>query len=209
VITDSEQAELIRLTKRARVNRAITFRARIVLACVDASDTVVARRLRTTKPTVAKWRVQFVDHRLDGLYDEPRVGAPRTIADETIEAVIVKTLETPPPGETHWSTRSMAKAAGLSHSTIGRIWRTFRLQPHRVESFKLSPHPQLVDKIRDVVGLYINPPTNAVVFSVDEKSQIQALARSLRGAQRRHGRGHRPMQSSASGPGLGRVSARD
>ena len=178
VITDSEQAELIRLTKRARVNRAIAFRARIVLACVDASDTAVARRLRTTKTTVAKWRGQFVDRRLDGLYDEPRVGAPRTIADETIEAVIVKTLETTPPGETHWSTRSMAKAAGLSHSTIGRIWRTFRLQPHRVESFKLSPDPQLVDKIRDVVGLYTHPPTNAVVFSVDEKSQIQALERA-------------------------------
>ena len=206
-----------------------------MLACVDASDTAVARRLRTTKTTVAKWRGQFVDRRLDGLYDEPRVGAPRTIADEAIEAVIVKTLETTPPGETHWSTRSMAKAAGLSHSTIGRIWRTFRLQPHRVESFKLSPDPQLVDKIRDVVGLYMNPPTNAVVFSFDEKSQIQALAtraagaadgyraaraadaqlhpqwdaRSLRGAQRRHGRSPRPVQGPASRAGLCRLSARD
>src|SRR5215217_861764 len=178
VITDRERAELRRLTKRAQVNRAIAFRARIVLACVEASDTAVARRLRTTQTTVAKWRGQFVDRRLDGLYDEPRVGAPRTIADEAIEAVIVKTLETTPPGETHWSTRSMAKAAGLSHSTIGRIWRTFRLQPHRTESFKLSPDPQLVDKIRDVVGLYITPPANAVVFSVDEKSQIQALQRA-------------------------------
>jgi hypothetical protein len=138
----------------------------------------VTRRLRATRTTVAKWRGQFVDHRLDGLYDEPRVGAPRTITDETIEAVIVKTLETTPPGETHWSTRSMAKAAGLSHNTLGRIWRTFRLQPHRTESFKLSPDPQLVDKIRDVVGLYTNPPTNAVVFSFDEKSQIHALERA-------------------------------
>ena len=178
VFTESERSELIRLTKRARVNRALAFRARIVLACAEAADTVVVRRLRTTKTTVAKWRRQFVDRRLEGLYDEPRVGAPRTISDETIEAVIVKTLETTPAGETHWSTRSMAKAAGLSHSTIGRIWRTFRVQPHRTESFKLSPDPQLVDKIRDVVGLYTNPPTNAVVFSFDEKSQIQALERA-------------------------------
>jgi transposase/transposase-like protein len=178
VLTDSERAELIRLSKRARVNRGLAFRARIVLACAEATDTIVVRHLRTTTTTVAKWRRQFVERRLEGLYDEPRVGAPRTITDETIEAVIVKTLETTPPGETHWSTRSMAKAAGLSHSTIGRIWRTFRVQPHRTESFSLSPDPQLVVKIRDVVGLYMNPPTNAVVFSVDEKSQIQALERA-------------------------------
>src|SRR5687768_18502082 len=124
VVTDEERAALVRLTKRARVNRAVAFRARIGLACIDDTDTAVARRLRTTKTTIAKWRSQFVERRLEGLYDEPRVGAPRTVADETIEAVIVKTLETTPPGETHWSTRSMAKAAGLSHSTIGRIWRT-------------------------------------------------------------------------------------
>ena len=122
-------------------------------------------------------RHRFVDRRLAGLYDEPRVGAPRTVSDAAIEAVIVKTLETTPPGETHWSTRAMARAAGLSHSTVGRIWRTFRLQPHRTESFKLSSDPQLVPKIRDVVGLYMTPPANAVVFSVDEKSQIQALQR--------------------------------
>ena len=169
---------MVRLTKRSRVNRALAFRARIVLACADASDTVVVRRLRTTKTTVAKWRSQFVARRLAGLYDEPRVGAPRTITDEAVEALIVKTLETMPPGETHWSTRSMAKAAGISHTMVGRIWRTFRLQPHRTESFKLSPDPQLVDKIRDVVGLYIAPPANAIVFSVDEKSQIQALQRA-------------------------------
>jgi transposase/transposase-like protein len=156
----------------------VAFRARIVLACAEASDTAVARRLRTTKTTVAKWRSQFVDRRLAGLYDEPRVGAPRTISDAAIEAVIVRTLETSPAGETHWSTRTMAKAAGISHSTIGRIWRTFHLQPHRTESFKLSPDPQLVAKIRDVVGLYMTPPANAVVFSVDEKSQIQALQRA-------------------------------
>ena len=177
-ITDEERADLVRLSQRTRVNRAVAFRARIVLACAEASDTAVARRLRTTKTTVAKWRSQFVDRRLAGLYDEPRVGAPRTISDAAIEAVIVRTLETSPAGETHWSTRTMAKAAGISHSTIGRIWRTFHLQPHRTESFKLSPDPQLVAKIRDVVGLYMTPPANAVVFSVDEKSQIQALQRA-------------------------------
>lgn len=178
VLTDDERRTLVRLTKRIRVNRAVAFRARIVLACAEASDTAVARRLRTTKTTVAKWRSQFVARRLAGLYDEPRVGAPRTITDEAVEAIIVKTLETTPIGETHWSTRSMAKAAGISHTMVGRIWRTFRLQPHRTESFKLSPDPQLVDKIRDVVGLYMTPPANAVVFSVDEKSQIQALQRA-------------------------------
>jgi transposase len=178
VLTDDERLTLVRLTKRVRVNRAIAFRARIVLACAKASDTAVAQRLRTTKTTVAKWRNQFVADRLAGLYDEPRVGAPRTITDEAVEAILVKTLETTPPGETHWSTRSMAKAAGISHAMVGRIWRTFRLQPHRTESFKLSPDPQLVDKIRDVVGLYMTPPANAVVFSVDEKSQIQALQRA-------------------------------
>ena len=170
VVTDDERAVLVRLTKRGRVNRAVAFRARIVLACIDASDTTVARRLRTTKTTVAKWRSQFVERRLEGLYDEPRVGAPRTISDAQVEAIIVKTLETTPAGETHWSTRSMAKAAGVSHTMVGRIWRTFRLQPHRSESFKLS--------IRDVVGLYVAPPANAVVFAVDEKSQIQALQRA-------------------------------
>jgi transposase len=178
VVTHAERAALVRLTKRSRVNRALAFRARIVLACISQSDTAVARHLRVTKTTVAKWRSQFVARRLEGLYDEPRVGAPRTISDEQVEAIIVKTLETTPPGETHWSTRSMAKAAGVSHAMVGRIWRTFGLQPHRTESFKLSPDPQLVEKIRDVVGLYMAPPANAVVFSVDEKSQIQALQRA-------------------------------
>jgi len=121
VVTDDERAALVRLTQRGRVNRAVAFRARIVLACINASDAAVARRLRTTKTTVAKWRGKFVDRRLDGLYDEPRVGAPRTISDEDVEAIIVKTLESTPPGETHWSTRSMAKAAGVSHAMVGRI----------------------------------------------------------------------------------------
>src|SRR5215207_2144503 len=179
VITESERTELRRLTKRAHVNRVVAFRARMVLACADdTTDKAVARRLRTTKTTVAKWRVRFNARRLAGLYDEPRVGAPRTISDAEVEAVIVKTRETTPTGETHWSTRTMAAKAGMSHTMIGRIWRTFGLKPHITQSFKMSPDPQLVDKIRDVVGLYMNPPHNAVVFSFDEKSQIQALERA-------------------------------
>ena len=179
IVTDDERSELTRLTKRARVNRSLAFRARLVLACADGTAaSAVAKRFRTTNATVGKWRRRFIDRRLDGLYDEPRVGAPRTISDEDVEAVIVKTLETTPAGETHWSTRTMAASAGMSHTTIGRIWRTFGLKPHVTESFKISPDPQLIEKIRDVVGLYMNPPTNAVVFSFDEKSQIQALERA-------------------------------
>jgi len=169
----------MRLTKRARVNRSLAFRARLVLACAEGTaDSAVARRYRTTNATVGKWRRRFIERRLEGIYDEPRVGAPRTLSDEAVEAVIVKTLETTPPGETHWSTRTMAAKAGMSHTTVGRIWRTFGLKPHITESFKISPDPQLVEKVRDVVGLYMNPPTNAVVFSFDEKSQIQALERA-------------------------------
>lgn len=161
------------------MNRSLAFRARLVLACADGTAaSAVARRFRTTNATVGKWRRRFIDRRLDGLYDEPRVGTPRTISDEDVETVIVKTLETTPPGETHWSTRTMATNAGMSHTTIGRIWRTFGLKPHVIDSFKMSPDPQLIEKIRDVVGLYMHPPTNAVVFSFDEKSQIQALERA-------------------------------
>lgn len=177
-MSDHERHELVRLTKRAHVNRSLAFRARLVLACADATDTVVARRYRTTNATVGKWRNRFIERRLEGLYDEPRVGAPRTISDDAVEAVIVKTLETTPAGATHWSTRTMAAKAGMSHTMIGRIWRTFGLKPHVTHSFKISPDPQLVEKVRDVVGLYMNPPINAAVFSVDEKSQIQALERA-------------------------------
>ena len=176
---NDERSELERLSKRAQVNRQLAFRARLVLACADgAANTAVARRYRTTNSTVGKWRTRFLASRLDGLYDEPRVGAPRTISDEAVEAVIVQTLETTPPGETHWSTRTMAAKAGMSHTMIGRIWRTFGLKPHLTESFKISPDPQLIDKVRDVVGLYMNPPEHAVVLAVDEKSQIQALQRA-------------------------------
>jgi transposase len=179
LVSESERAELVRLRKRAHVNRHLAFRARLVLACADEpSNTVVARRFRTTNQTVGKWRTRFIATRLDGLYDEPRVGGPRTISDAQVEAVIVTTLETTPKGATHWSTRGMAAKVGMSHAMIGKIWRMFGLQPHRTQSFKLSPDPQLVDKVRDVVGLYMNPPHNAVVFSFDEKSQIQALQRA-------------------------------
>jgi transposase len=179
VVTDTERAELRRLTKRARVNPAVAFRARLVLACADDPlNTRVARRYHTTNATVGKWRRRFIAHRLDGLYDEPRVGAPRTITDDQVETVVVQTLETLPKGQTHWSTRTMAAKAGMSHTMVGRIWRTFGLKPHVSQSFKISPDPQLIAKIRDVVGLYMNPPTQAVVFSFDEKSQIQALERA-------------------------------
>jgi transposase len=179
VVSDDERAELQRLTRRAQVNRHVAFRARLVLACADEpSSTVVARRLRTTDQTVGKWRRRFIEKRLDGLYDEPRVGGPRTISDAEVEAVIVQTLETTPKGETHWSTRKMAEKTGMSHTMVGKIWRTFGLKPHISRSFKMSPDPQLVEKVRDVVGLYMNPPNNAVVFSFDEKTQVQALQRA-------------------------------
>lgn len=178
-VTDDERIELERLTRHARTNHDLAFRARIVLACTkERNNSIVARRLRCTGQTVGKWRNRFIKHRLDGLYDEPRVGGPRRITDDKVEEIIVKTLETKPEGHTHWSTRKMAEKAGLSHTMIGRIWRTFGLKPHVSQSFKMSPDPQLVAKIRDVVGLYMNPPANAVVFAVDEKSQIQALERA-------------------------------
>jgi|SRR5450432_482649 len=179
VLSEAERAELVRLTNRARVNRAMAFRAKLVLGCADGeTNSAVARAHRTSDQTVCKWRRRFVEHRLDGLYDEPRVGAPRKYSDEDVERVLVQTLETKPKGRTHWSTRKMAAKAGMSHSRVGHIWRTFGLQPHLTESFKISPDPQLIEKVRDVVGLYLDPPGNAVVFSLDEKSQIQALQRA-------------------------------
>src|SRR5438552_1350344 len=139
LVTDVERTELVRLTKRAHVNRSLAFRARLVLACIDApTDTAVARRYRTTNATVGKWRTRFIERRLEGLYDEPRVGAPRTVYDVAVEAVVVKTLETTPKGETHWSTRTMAAKAGMSHTMIGRIGRTFGLKPHLTHSRPMS-----------------------------------------------------------------------
>jgi transposase len=179
MLTDDERMRLESLAHRSRTAPLLARRARIVLACAGGEDNQqVARRLRLSPTTVCKWRARFVRDRLDGLYDEPRPGAPRKIADEQIERVIVRTLETTPRGATHWSVREMAKATGMSRMTINRIWRAFGLQPHRSETFKLSPDPLLIEKVRDIVGLYVNPPEHAVVLCVDEKSQIQALDRT-------------------------------
>ena len=179
ILTDEERRPLESLAHRARTAAGPARRARIVLACATGQDNkAVARRLRLSQTTVCKWRARFLEHRLGGLYDEPRPGAPRQITDEQVEQIIVRTLETTPRGATHWSTRDMAKTAGLSHVTIGRIWETFGLQPHRTETFKLSPDPLLVEKVRDIVGLYLHPPDHALILCVDEKPQIQALERS-------------------------------
>jgi len=178
ILTDEERRRLESLAHRSRSAPHVARRARIILMCADGTDnTVVAHRLHATPGTVSKWRRRFVRERLEGLYDEPRPGAQRTITDEQIEAVVTRTLETTPRGATHWSTRSMAKAVGLNRMAINRIWRSFGLQPHRTETFKLSNDPLLVEKVRDIVGLYLNPPTHAAVFCVDEKPQIQALDR--------------------------------
>ncbi len=159
--------------------QALALRCRIVLACAEGlSNVEVADRLGVNRMTVGKWRSRFVSDRLDGLHDEPRPGGPRSIGDDDVERVIVKTLEETPRDATHWSTRSMAKAAGMSQSAVSRIWRAFGLKPHLVDNFKLSPDPLFIDKVRDIVGLYLNPPDAAVVLCVDEKSQIQALDRT-------------------------------
>ena len=179
VLTDSEREELVALTLRRKTAQALAQRARIVLACAEGLDNkVVAARQRVTPQMISKWRARFVEYRLDGLMDAPRSGAPRTIDDARIDAVIAKTLESVPVGATHWSTRGMANAMGLSQTVVSRIWRAFGLQPHRQETFKLSTDPYFVEKVRDIVGLYLNPPLMAMVLCVDEKSQIQALDRT-------------------------------
>lgn len=179
ILTDEERQRLESLAHRSRSAPHVARRARIILACAEGADSkVAARRLHVTPATVCKWRGRFVRRRLDGLYDEPRPGAQRTITDEQVEAVIIRTLETTPRGATHWSTRDMAKAVGLSHMAISRIWHAFGLQPHRSETFKLSTDPLLIEKVRDIVGLYLHPPAHAAVFCVDEKPQIQALDRT-------------------------------
>ena len=179
VLSEAERRELGALAGRRSTAQALALRARIVLGYAEgAANKDVAARLQVDETTVGKWRRRFVEHRLDGLRDEPRSGAPRTIEDARIEAVIVQTLESIPPDATHWSSRGMARQCGLSVSTVQRIWRAFGLQPHRLESFKLSTDPDFVAKVRDVVGLYVAPPAHAVVLCVDEKSQIQALDRS-------------------------------
>ncbi|WP_147201387.1 IS630 family transposase, partial [Pseudonocardia asaccharolytica] len=178
-LTDDERATLVRWSRRAKSSQALALRSRIVLACADGgSNQDVAADLGVWPQTVGKWRRRFVEARLDGLSDEPRPGAPRTVTDEQVEAVVTATLERTPPDATHWSRASMAAESGLSRSTVGRIWKAFGLKPHRVESFKLSTDPQFIDKVRDIVGLYLDPPEKALVLCVDEKSQIQALDRS-------------------------------
>lgn len=175
----AETAELQRWLRRRSTAQGLAFRAQIILTCAEGeSDGKVAARLHTTRETVGKWRRRFLQARCDGLLDEPRPGAPREIGDDEVERVISLTLETTPAGATHWSTRSMSKQSGLTQSTVSRIWRAFGLQPHREETFKLSRDPLFIEKVRDVVGLYLHPPERAVVLCVDEKSQIQALDRT-------------------------------
>ena len=178
-LADAERAELEGLARRRKTARADAMRAEIVLlAAGGLSNVAIAERLGITRVTVTTWRNRFAQQRLDGLRDEPRPGAPRKICDEKIAEVVTTTLETMPPAATHWSTRSMAKASGLSVSSVHRIWRAFSLQPHRSETFKLSTDPLFVEKVRDIVGLYLDPPDRALVLCVDEKSQIQALDRT-------------------------------
>ncbi len=179
ILTEEEHDRLQSLTHRARSQSLLARRARVVLVCAEGLDNkAVAKRLRCSTGMVGKWRSRFLQARLEGLYDEPRPGAPRKVTDAQVEQVVIQTLESTPRGETHWSTRGLAKATGLSRMTISRIWHAFGLQPHRTDTFKLSPDPQLIEKVRDIVGLYMNPPDHALVFCVDEKSQIQALDRT-------------------------------
>ena len=178
-LTGEERETLQRWARRRTTAQALALRSRIVLECADGStNQAVAARVRVTPQMVGKWRRRFVVSRLDGLSDEPRPGAPRTITDEKVEEVIATTLEKRPANATHWSTRGLAEATGVSQSSVVRIWHAFGLQPHRTEAFKLSTDPQFVEKVRDIVGLYLNPPERALVLCTDEKSQIQALDRT-------------------------------
>jgi transposase len=178
-LSDEEREVLEGWARRPTSAQALALRSRIVLAAAEGdSNTGIARRLGITRPTVTKWRGRFAEYRLDGLLDEPRPGRPRTISDEQVEEVVVKTLESTPRDATHWSTRSMAAEVGLTQNAVLRIWHAFGLQPHRQQTFKLSKDPLFVDRVHDVVGLYLNPPERAVVLCVDEKSQIQALDRT-------------------------------
>ncbi|MEX1264457.1 MAG: IS630 family transposase [Actinomycetota bacterium] len=179
MLTEEERETLERWARRRTSAQALALRCRIVLACAEGrTNQQVAAAEKVNQNTVGKWRARFVARRLDGLHDEPRPGAPRTIGDADVERVITKTLEDQPSDATHWSTRSMANATGMSQTAISKIWRAFGLKPHLAESFKLSADPQFIDKVRDIVGLYLNPPDAAVVLCVDEKSQIQALDRT-------------------------------
>ncbi len=179
VLTEGERETLENWARRRKTAQALALRARLVLLCAEGLINLeVAQRLGVCKATVCCWRGRFVRKRLDGLLDEPRPGAPRRITDAQVERVVTMTLERPPKNATRWSTRSMAEASGLSQTAVARIWRAFCLQPHRAETFKLSKDPLFVEKVRDIVGLYLNPPDRALVLCVDEKSQIQALDRT-------------------------------
>jgi transposase len=178
-LTAAEQETLQNWSRRPKSAQALASRARMILLCAEGrTNTRVAEQIRVRTQTVGKWRQRFVDRRLDGLLDEPRPGTPRKVSDAEVERVLTMTLESTPKDATHWSTRSLAKESGLSRSTVNRIWRAFALQPHRSETFKLSKDPLFIDKVRDIVGLYLNPPDRALVLCVDEKSQIQALDRT-------------------------------
>jgi transposase len=179
VLSDDEREQLLRWSRRAKSAQSLALRSKIVLACAQGlNNQQVAAKLAVVPATVGKWRARFVAKRLDGLVDEPRPGGPRSITDEQVERVVVATLERTPKDATHWSRASMAAETGLSRSTIGRIWKAFALRPHLVDTFKLSADPLFIEKVRDVVGLYLDPPERALVLCVDGKSQIQALDRS-------------------------------
>jgi transposase len=178
-VTAEEREKLTMLARRRKSSQAMAMRARIVLGCDEgASNGVVAKRLHISSATVCKWRERFRLRRLEGLLDEPRPGAPRSITDRQVEEVVTRTLESMPENSTHWSSRLMAEKTGLSQTAIVRIWHAFGLHPHRVENFKFSKDPQFVGEVRDIVGLYMNPPDHAIVLCVDEKSQVQALNRT-------------------------------
>ena len=179
VLASEDREQLQRWARRRSSAQGLALRSRIVLGCADGLDNKsVAARERVSQATVGKWRQRFVEFGLDGLSDDPRPGRPASVTADQVEDVVVATLESTPPNATHWSRAKMAQRTGLSKSTIGRIWKAFELKPHRAETFKLSNDPLFVEKVFDVVGLYLNPPEGAVVLCVDEKSQVQALARS-------------------------------
>jgi transposase len=178
-LSEEEREALERWLRRRKTAHQLATRARVVLLSAEGhSNREVARRIGVHETTVCKWRRRFQDKRLDGLLDEPRPGTPRKLSDRTVERIVTMTLESTPDDATHWSTRDLAERIGVSQSTVSRVWRAFNLQPHRVRTFRLSNDPLFVEKVRDIVGLYMNPPTHAVVLCVDEKSQIQALERS-------------------------------
>ena len=178
-LSPAESEELHRWLRRPKTGQALALRARIVLACAEGkNNTAVAEAVGASLPTVGKWRRRFAEKRLDGILDEPRPGAPRKITDAEVERVLAMTLESKPRAATHWSTRSMAEASGMTQSAVSRIWRAFALQPQRTDTFKLSTDPFFIEKVRDIVGLYLDPPERALVMCVDEKSQIQALDRT-------------------------------